>query len=195
MITFNERAIHVLRDHGGGWEHRTGQGTVPYHVRGRIMIPTAAIRTKATADLDSGGQTLLEGEQSRDRIFFVLSNYRRRFVLRYLMGTTGPVTLRTLSEELAAWENDIDPGETTSVQRKRAYVSLRQTHLPKLHELGVISYDVQRGITELEEGIEDIEPFLDVEEDTDFLKPIVYAGMGVLATVFALWAWVGILGF
>ena len=159
------------------------------------MIPTTALKIKPAVKDESGVSALLEREQSKDCIFFVLSNYRRRFVLRYLKGTAGPVSLRTLSEELAAWENDIEPGQTTSVQRKRAYVSLRQTHLPKLHELGVISYDVRRGIAELGEGMDDIEPFLDAEADADILKPIFYAGIGVLATVFTLWAGVGILGF
>ncbi|MFW6385073.1 MAG: DUF7344 domain-containing protein [Halodesulfurarchaeum sp.] len=150
------------------------------------MTTTSAIHTDAGhTDTPILPARLLE-ERSVDDVFFALSNYRRRFVLRYLKRTTGPVSLRTLSEELAAWENEVDRSMTTAVQRKRAYVALRQTHLPKLAELGIITYDASRGFAELSEGIDELEPFLAAEHGSERRRPMVYAGAGAAASV-AIW--------
>lgn len=49
--------------------------------------------------------------------------------------------LSELAEELAAAENGVPPDELTTRQRKRTYVSLSQTLVPKLAEAGVVEYD------------------------------------------------------
>jgi hypothetical protein len=65
-----------------------------------------------------------------------------------------------LAEQIAAWENDVEVGELTSQQRKRVYVSLYQTHLPKLAEAGIVNYDVDEGTVELAELATEIDAFL-----------------------------------
>jgi hypothetical protein len=78
-------------------------------------------------------------------MFHALSNQRRRYVLTYL-GTNGPkTTVRQLSEQLTAWENDVGIGDVTYKQRKRTYTSLIQIHLQTLHDGGFVRRNRGRG--------------------------------------------------
>ena len=102
---------------------------------------------------------------SLDTIFDLLSNPRRRFVLHYLKEHDGPVELNDLAAEIAAKENEVPKRELTSQQRKRAYVSLYQTHVPKLEEVGVIEYDSETGEIVLTEQADQIDRHLDTDDD------------------------------
>lgn len=102
---------------------------------------------------------------SRDTIFELLSNSRRRFVIHYLRHAENPVQLTDLAGELAAWENDTTVDELTSQQRKRVYVSLYQTHVEKMNDAGVIDYDSEAGHIELTPLASDLFKFLDLGDD------------------------------
>ena len=93
---------------------------------------------------------------SQDQVFDLLSNSRRRFVLHYLKQADGPVRLSELAAEIAAIENEVSVEELTSQQRKRTYVSLYQTHIPKLQDAGAVSYDAETGMVELASGAGEI---------------------------------------
>lgn len=93
---------------------------------------------------------------SLDTVFDILSNPRRRFVLHYLEQREEPVGLNELAAEIAAKENDVPVDELTSQQRKRAYVSLYQTHVPKLEEVGVVTYDSESGDVALTDRADEI---------------------------------------
>src|SRR6056297_1016004 len=84
-------------------------------------------------------------ELSRDDLFSMLRNERRREVIHYLREHEAPVDLRDLSEYIAAIENDCTPAEVTYKQRKRVQTALYQMHLPKLAEQGIVSYDRRAG--------------------------------------------------
>lgn len=103
---------------------------------------------------------------SKDVIFEVLKNRRRRDVLEYLQSADGPVTLSELAEQIAAWENDVPVSALNSTQRKRVYVALYQTHLPKMDDVGVIDYDSDRGTIELSENADLLRIYL-----TDDFRP------------------------
>lgn len=75
---------------------------------------------------------------SKDEIFEVLSNQRRRQLLILLHRADGSSTLGDLAESIAAQEVGED---VSSDQYKRVYISLYQTHVPKLQELGIVEYD------------------------------------------------------
>jgi len=77
-------------------------------------------------------------ELSQDLVFDILSNTRRRMVLYYLREYGAPASVQEIAERIAALENEIPPEELSRQQRKRVYVSLYQTHLPKLNEAGII---------------------------------------------------------
>lgn len=87
---------------------------------------------------------------SQDTAFDLLSNARRRLALQYLQEANGPVSIGELATQVAAMENDIPVEEVDSQQRKRTYVSLYQTHVPKLAKAGAVEYDAEEGIVELD---------------------------------------------
>lgn len=86
-----------------------------------------------------------EGRLTCESAFEILSNSRRRLTLDCLAASDGEIDLRTLSTRVAARENGLDPTAVSSKQRKRTYTALRQTHLPKMDEHGVIEFDAARG--------------------------------------------------
>ncbi len=124
---------------------------------------------------------------SQDMVFDLLSNSRRRFVLHYLERADGPVRLSELAAEIAAIENEVSTEELTSQQRKRTYVSLYQTHIPKLQDAGAVSYDAETGMVELASGAGEIGEYFQ-KQGTD--RPwqyyyLVLAGVGLLLYVLA----------
>lgn len=131
---------------------------------------------------------------SQDVVFDLLSSSRRRFVLYYLRGQEGPVELSELATELAAWENDTAVEDVTERQRKRVYVSLYQTHIPKLQEAGIISYDSDTGEVTLKSRVDTLSRFL-AEEEEPFPWQLYYLGLAVVSTLFYLAVWTGIPGF
>lgn len=105
---------------------------------------------------------------SKDDIFHLLQTRRRRDALRYLKGTEETVRMRDLAEQVAAWEHETTVDGLTSEQRQRVYISLYQSHLPKLDEEGVIEYDQSRGTVHRTEIADQLDPYLDEanREDT-----------------------------
>ena len=102
-------------------------------------------------------------ELSRDDLFSLLRNERRREVIHYLREHDGPVDLRDLSEYIATLENDCDPGEVTYKQRKRVQTALYQMHLPKLADQEIVEYDRRAGRIELASGAENCLPYLEAD--------------------------------
>jgi hypothetical protein len=88
------------------------------------------------------------GSLSKDELFHLLQNSRRRAVLRYLRGREGPVRMRDVAEQVAAWEHDTTVAGLSSDERQRVYIALYQSHLDALAEAGVIAYDKSRGTVE-----------------------------------------------
>lgn len=99
---------------------------------------------------------------SHDEIFELLKNQRRRDVLEYLKSQEDrTATLDELATHIAAKENNIEVAQLSSSQRKRVYIGLYQSHLPKMDDLGVIDYNQSRGKIELNDMTQ-LEPHLDV---------------------------------
>lgn len=103
----------------------------------------------------------VESELSPDDIFKILSNRRRRHVLYYLRHIDGTVTIRDLSEQLAAWENGTTTAEVVPSERKRLYTALHQTHLPRMDTLGVVTYDRNRGTVGMTDSVREFDAYLD----------------------------------
>jgi DNA-binding transcriptional ArsR family regulator len=114
--------------------------------------------------MSSSGSTSL----APDEVFEILSSQRRRMVLYYLRQHEDPATVNELAEQIAAWENDVEIEELTSQQRKRVYVSLYQTHLPKLAETRIVDYDVDDGEVRLTDQAEDVDVFLSSESTRSY---------------------------
>ena len=97
---------------------------------------------------------------SGDVIFDIVSNRRRRFVLTHLQREGGPVQLTDIATELAAAESDIPPEEVGTKARKRAYVSLYQTHVPRLIEEGIVAHDEETGTVRLRDPAAEVLAYL-----------------------------------
>ncbi|WP_123533276.1 DUF7344 domain-containing protein [Halosimplex salinum] len=101
---------------------------------------------------------------TQDVVFDILSSARRRYVLYLLRTEDAPVELTELAEDVAAWENDTTVEELTKQQRKRVYVSLYQTHVPKLEDAGLVEYDQDTGEVELTSAANDVDQYLNPSE-------------------------------
>jgi len=100
-------------------------------------------------------------EIDKDTAFHLLSNNRRRAVLRRVRDADGPVELGPVAEEIAARENDTVPEAISADERKRVYISLYQCHLGKLSEASIVDYDRARGTIAPGPLLPAVAPFLD----------------------------------
>jgi DNA-binding transcriptional ArsR family regulator len=135
------------------------------------------------------------GPLSKDAIFSILSNQRRRYVIYHLAQSPDPVSLRDLAERVAAWENDVDVEDLTYKQRKRVYTSLHQTHLPKLDDSGVVDYDRDRGTVSLDERAADLDVYLEVVGDDDLPWCDFYLGLSGVVLLVVVAAWLDVFPF
>ncbi|ELY42545.1 DUF7344 domain-containing protein [Natronorubrum sulfidifaciens] len=126
-----------------------------------------------------------------DDVYHLLQTRRRRDVLRYLHRADGPVQLRALAEQIAAWEAETTVENLTSSERQRVYISLYQTHLPKLDTHDVIDYDKDRGTIEATPLAAQLVPYLTGLEATTEHDPwprryaTAVGGCGLLLTAIA----------
>lgn len=127
---------------------------------------------------DGVGET--GGDISTDQLFFTLSNERRRAVLSYLRDNGGHAGMRELVRAVAAEERGVDPSDVTYDQRKSVYVSLRQTHLPKMDSLGIVRFDPDAGTIDLVEGIADFDFYYEPVRTDDIDWGTFHVGLAAL---------------
>jgi hypothetical protein len=109
-------------------------------------------RLESTADRPGLAET---------EIHDVLRNDRRRLALNCLReAVDGRLTVRDLAEQVATLETGQDPAPRK--KRQSVYVSLHQTHLPKLHELGIVSYESNAKVVTLEDRVREVEVYMEV---------------------------------
>jgi hypothetical protein len=125
---------------------------------------------------------------SKEEIFDVLSNHRRRYAVHHLI-QNGETTLGELAEHVAAWEYDKQIHEVSSRERKRVYCALQQSHLPKMDTANVIEFDKNRGTVTPTEATENLDIYLDMVQGDEIPWSEYYVGLsGVAAAlVVALW--------
>ncbi|WP_433634412.1 DUF7344 domain-containing protein [Halomicrococcus sp. NG-SE-24] len=92
---------------------------------------------------------MASSDLSQDDLFEVLKSTRRRYVLYYLRRDGPTAELSILATHVAAWEQDSTPEELTPQQRKRGYISLYQTHLPRLEDADLLEFDADAGTVQL----------------------------------------------
>ena len=128
------------------------------------------------------------GQLSRNEIFDVLSNERRQYVLHYLKEQDDrAVSLRELVDHVAAWENDTAPDRIDSDERKRVYTALRQSHLPRLEEAGIVDYEHLRGEVTLNDEAREVQMYLEYVPANDIPWSHCYLGLsGVGALLLAV---------
>ena len=127
----------------------------------------SATETRTDSATEQVPEPSPEPELSQDDVFHLLQTPRRRYVLRYLKEHEGPVEMRDIAEQVAAWENGTTVEALTSDERQRVYIPLYQSHLPKLDEEGVVEYDQSRGIVKRTQLANRFDRYLEVSEESD----------------------------
>jgi len=130
-------------------------------------------------------------ELTQDVVFDILSSSRRRYVLFYLRQADEPVELNDLAEHVAAWENELPVEELSDQQRKRVYVSLYQTHIPKLDSIGLVDYDQESGLVELTDRALEIDSYLSVSTSTIPWQQF-YLGLALVSAAMLTLVWLGV---
>jgi hypothetical protein len=121
---------------------------------------------------------------SRDDLFKLLSNPRRRYVLYYLTQHATEVELGTLATQIAAWENQIQESEVSGMERKRVYTSLQQVHLPKMDDSGVLAFDKRSGTITLKVSLTELELGEDMHDEFPWYR--YHAALSVGNAIFAV---------
>lgn len=149
-----------------------------------------------TPDTLSVGQPSSESPIPREEIFDVLSNDRRQCVLHYLKQHEGRrVELRELVDHVAAWENDTTLDGLNSTERKRVYTALRQSHLPKLEDAGIIEYEHLRGEVELTDEASRVQMYLEYVPENDIPWSEYYLGLSAVSAALVAATWAGVFPF
>ena len=135
-------------------------------------------------------------EVPRNEIFEVLSNERRQCVLHYLkQHQDRRVELRELVDHVAAWENETSLDGLDSNERKRVYTALRQSHLPKLENAGIIEYEHMRGEVEVTDQARHVQMYLEYVPERDIPWSQYYLGLSAVAMALVAVTWAGIYPF
>ncbi|WP_251330314.1 DUF7344 domain-containing protein [Haloplanus pelagicus] len=149
-----------------------------------------AVRPETSEDVATavthGGETPTEQE-----VFDVLSNRRRRYAL-YALLQEDTVTIGSLADQVAAWENDCSISEVTAAERKRVYTALQQSHLPKLVRTGLVRFDDDSGHVELTEAIEELDIYLEEIGDERLSWDRYYLALSAVSAVVAVAVWLGV---
>lgn len=120
---------------------------------------------------------------SEDELFEMLANSRRRYILHTLMREDRPLEIGTLSTQIAAREDGLEPTEVTSKDRKRVYTALQQSHLPKMDEAGVVDFDSDRGTVSPTPALKDVEIYIDIVRGRERPWSDYYLGLAFLSAL------------
>jgi hypothetical protein len=172
--------------------------------------PEAPTTSESPEPADAIGTSGSREELTRDEIFDVLSNSRRRYALHHLRrranehdgngigiangrwsgngtgagnGNGREVALSDLAEQVAAWETGGTVEDLSAAERKRAYTSLQQFHLPQLDDQGIVEYDRDRGIVSLGAAMADVDVYLDVVPRKDVPWSLYYLGLSAIGAL------------
>lgn len=122
-----------------------------------------------------------ETELDPSQIHNILRNDRRRAVIKHVKRSEEPLAVDTLAEHIASVETEESPPPRDV--RKSVYVSLHQTHLPKLDELDIIEYDQRDQQIELRERVGEVEVYMEVAPEDGVSWATYYFGVSVLGVL------------
>jgi hypothetical protein len=147
-------------------------------------------------DTKAAGKGGTDGEElSPDDVFHVLQNRRRRYALHFLKQQDETAEIGEVAQQVAAWENAVEPEAVTSTQRKRVYNSLQQSHFPKLNEEGLAEYDERSGSVKLTERADRLDVYMEVVAGRDIPWSEYFLGLGALSVAITAAVWTGIFPF
>ena len=140
-----------------------------------------------------GVEAETDGELEAAEVHDVLRNDRRRLALRCLRdASSNGLSVSQLSEAVAALETGEDPAPRD--KRQSVYVSLHQTHLPKLDRLDIVTYNSDGQFVALADRAEEVTVYMEVVPEYGLSWGEYYFGLGLLAGLTTVAALVGVPG-
>lgn len=130
-----------------------------------------------------------------DEVFETLSNQRRRYTIHYLQQRDDGTSLRSVAEQVAAWETGQAVEELSADERKRVYTSLQQFHLPKMDEKQVVNFDDRAGVVELGEAAKEVDVYMEVTGEHDVPWSLFYLGLAGIGAALVVLSWAGVAPF
>lgn len=118
---------------------------------------------------------------TQDAMFELVSNVRRRRLIYLLSATEGAVSLGELARQVAAVETD---GATDDSIYWRVYISLYQTHVPRLERHGLVAYSDDEQLVASDE-INGLMHLLEGSGETEWL----WLNVALAVTVTAVFAY------
>lgn len=91
------------------------------------------------------------------------------------------MSVRELSERIGATESGSDPPPRSVKQS--VYVSLLQTHLPKLDELDIVEYDADRKVVSVDGGLDHVTVYMETVPKYGLSWSEYYAAVSVLGVL------------
>ncbi|WP_435099569.1 DUF7344 domain-containing protein [Halorubrum sp. N11] len=119
-------------------------------------------------------------ELTKDEVFEVLSSSRRRQILYHLHRRGGRADLRSLARDTATEETDETDETVDSDVVKRFYISLYQTHIPKLEQVGLVQYDGDDKTVTLTDRVDDVARVLNEDTEPDRQWPVYYGALALV---------------
>ncbi|NHN63661.1 hypothetical protein G9463_10160 [Haloarcula sp. JP-Z28] len=119
-------------------------------------------------------------ELEEEVVFSVLSNQRRRFALHALCQRGETAELGWLAKRVAAWESGVSPARVGSDARKSCYVSLQQSHLPKMDKAGIVSFDKRSGVVHPTAAVDDLDIYFDIVAEPEIPWYGYYLGLAAV---------------
>lgn len=123
---------------------------------------------------------------TKDDVLDLLSNSRRRYVIYFLEQWNGSATLNELAYNIASRETGVPVDELSEDDKRRVYISLYQTHLPKLDLYGLVEYDKDERNVELAEEAHDIGDYFFPDRGNSRNWATYYIGLAVLGIAVGL---------
>lgn len=108
----------------------------------------------------------------------ILRNDRRRLAIKCLREYGGSLSVRDLSEEVATRETGESPAPRD--KRRSVYVSLHQTHLPKLDNLRIVDYDTDSKTVSLRDRAAEVTTYMEVVPRYGITWAEYYLVLGIL---------------
>lgn len=88
-------------------------------------------------------------------VYSALGHPRRRY-LCYTLSEDTEWVLTELARKIAAWENDVPLTAVTDAQLQDVYVALYHAHIPKLVDIGVVTFEEANEVIRAAEHAEQV---------------------------------------
>jgi hypothetical protein len=89
-----------------------------------------------------------------------------------------------VANAVAGWEENEAPEDVTEKQSRRVYVSLYQSHVPRLTEVGLIEHD-DSGTVRLTDRVRLLDPYLNPHDEGPRWQ-VYYLAVGLLGVLFGV---------